>query len=573
MRLHATIAALVLIASAASAQTIGAGQCCECAAALCTDFQASIGAPCIAPCTLINNAVCANFISVGAACLTFTPTRTPTLTPTPTRTPTLTPSLTPTPTRTFTPTPATDHIYTFCLGPTPTPEDIQSVEKSAATYCPIGGSTTDTQSFPLVGKRSFSGGDYTVATGLVRWLTGPTLALTQAVGGTGTITVGSSTLTDDGYSLGEDWSLWNIADPGASFTCLEPSDSPPWQGFPAIGQEPPSTVGTWTFPLQIAALPTWLNTGTGDGYSYAKAAIHCAGDNCNSGNAPTGLNEVALTEWCFSVYVNDVTPTPTSPTSTPAPTSTPIPGCCGFAGITVDPFAGATCLDHTTPGPPFSSLDDCIAVLNSLPTPLPGTPTPYVVTYNGAATCATPGDVTSACALGTGTATPAVTPTPTATGATQTPTGTPSITATITQTPTVTDTPSVTPTITTTATPTCFPQFDKRGVPDLTLCNQACVSPPCDGTYVPAYNEPFGRVKVMTCEDAAGTSSAVPLCVSHTGYYSNTPIPLGTPVACPGKFKFVDTFEKCTSRITACSSCRVTSWIDRLPDAVGKVQP
>lgn len=62
-------------------QAIPANGCCECAAALCTDFHASLGAPCTAPCTIVNNADCADLVSLGAACITFTPT--PTRTPTP----------------------------------------------------------------------------------------------------------------------------------------------------------------------------------------------------------------------------------------------------------------------------------------------------------------------------------------------------------------------------------------------------------------------------------------------------------------------------------------------------------
>lgn len=100
---------VLLLAGAANAQTIGAGQCCSCAAAVCTDFNLSIGQPCIAPCTIHNNAICSDLVTPGATCLDETPT--PTNTSTPTRTFTVTPTNTPTavaptvtPTRTVTPT-------------------------------------------------------------------------------------------------------------------------------------------------------------------------------------------------------------------------------------------------------------------------------------------------------------------------------------------------------------------------------------------------------------------------------------------------------------------------------------
>ena len=75
------IFAVLLLARIAGAQTIGADQCCQCAAAVCTDAQASLGVPCISPCTLVDSAVCSDFVSVGAACATFTPTPTPTPAP------------------------------------------------------------------------------------------------------------------------------------------------------------------------------------------------------------------------------------------------------------------------------------------------------------------------------------------------------------------------------------------------------------------------------------------------------------------------------------------------------------
>lgn len=234
---------------------------------------------------------------------------------------------------------------------------------------------------------------------------------------------------------------------------------------------------------------------------------------------------------------------------------TPLPGCCAI--INID---GVTCVDQNLF--PISSVADCEAVL---PSPGPGTPTPAAI-YNPALYCApTPGDVAGMCF------TPAAGDTPTPTPTSSTPVAT--ATGTATNTPTITNTPTVTPTVTPTATPSCQPQRDRRGEPDLVLCNQACDSPPCDGAYVPADQEPFGRVKVFTCQNASGTASAIPVCYAHTGYYQGTPIPLDTPIACPGKYAFKDTFEQCTGRITACEGCKVTGWVDRLPNAEADVQP
>ena len=54
-------------------------------AALCTDFNLSLGQPCLAPCTIVPNATCADLITPGVSCVAFTPK--PTNTPINTSTP------------------------------------------------------------------------------------------------------------------------------------------------------------------------------------------------------------------------------------------------------------------------------------------------------------------------------------------------------------------------------------------------------------------------------------------------------------------------------------------------------
>src|SRR5437879_12355459 len=77
----ATLFLLLLTADVLHAQVIGASDCCQCPAAICSDFTDALGGPCITPCTIVNHAVCSSF-ALAAACITQTPTRRATRTPT-----------------------------------------------------------------------------------------------------------------------------------------------------------------------------------------------------------------------------------------------------------------------------------------------------------------------------------------------------------------------------------------------------------------------------------------------------------------------------------------------------------
>lgn len=183
----------------------------------------------------------------------------------------------------------------------------------------------------------------------------------------------------------------------------------------------------------------------------------------------------------------------------------------------------------------------------------------------------------------TPTRTPTTTPTKTNTPffiktATRTASQTPTSTVpTNTPTPTVpTNTPTETVTPTITMTPPCGPLVDKRGVPDNSLCNntRATATPGANGTPVPAANEPYGRLKTMAC---VGSGTVQVECYPHAnanldGTFNSpsqwwlTPIPVGTPVACPGFYSFEDDFQFCMCTATTGTSA-LTCNIDRLPDA------
>ena len=111
--------------------------------------------------------------------------------------------------------------------------------------------------------------------------------------------------------------------------------------------------------------------------------------------------------------------------------------------------------------------------------------------------------------------------------------------------------------------------MDNRNVPNLSLQGATCVATPCPfGTPVPAAND-FGQYKVSSC-DASGTASIVTYCLPHTGHWAGTPIPVGSPVACPGSQSFRDTYEQCMQRIVSGTGI-VCGHIDRLPDAEVKL--
>jgi hypothetical protein len=165
---------------------------------------------------------------------------------------------------------------------------------------------------------------------------------------------------------------------------------------------------------------------------------------------------------------------------------------------------------------------------------------------------------------------------------TRSPTRTP--TFTFTNSPTRTPTPTQTrthtaavpATATTTPTPTCPPANDRRGRPNLTLCNAPCLSTPTPmafGTPVPAFNDLFGRVKTGTCQ-STGTAQVQFFCYAHAGPWQGTPIPVTTPISCPGSATWEGTFELCFGKVSSCAGSATTNaWVDRLPDAVAPVAP
>lgn len=91
---------------------------------------------------------------------------------------------------------------------------------------------------------------------------------------------------------------------------------------------------------------------------------------------------------------------------------------------------------------------------------------------------------------------------------------------------------------------------------------------------MPAANEPYGRLKTMACQ---GAGSVVPKCYPHAnanqdGTFNSvsqwwqTPVTVGTPIACPGFTSFEDDFEFCFCSATTGTTGLVCN-IDRLPDA------
>jgi len=248
--------------------------------------------------------------------------------------------------------------------------------------------------------------------------------------------------------------------------------------------------------------------------------------------------------------------------------------------------ASAAHAQATPTSPPATFTPEATETVLPSPTEPPPTQT---LTFTPTATptpSTTPTNTPTSTATNTPTRTPTPTKTPTITqtvAATETPTRTPTPsrtpTVTVTNTPTITFTPSRThtgtPTVSRTPTisptPTCGPLNDKRGNPDNSLCNVSCAATPCPlGTPVPAYNEPFGSRKTVTCEGSG--QSVQTLCYPHVGYYSRTPIPVGSPIACPGYLGFDETFEQCLCQIVSGTGA-VSCWVDRLPDAVAPVQP
>lgn len=156
----------------------------------------------------------------------------------------------------------------------------------------------------------------------------------------------------------------------------------------------------------------------------------------------------------------------------------------------------------------------------------------------------------------TPTNTPFFPPTRTPTGTfTPRPTFTASNTATVTPTPTATQTPTVT------GTPTCGPLFDKRGVPDNSLCNASCPTPPCPGATVPAGG---GNAKEVACQ---GSGTIQTECFPQPGQWWATPIAVQTPLTCPAARKFHSGFGACRCTITSAGATNVTCNIDRLPGA------
>lgn len=119
---------MLVVATSAHAQVIGAGQCCSCAAAVCTDFNLSLGQPCLFPCTIHNNSICSDLVTPGAACVAETPT--PTITPTNTPTGTATR----TPTSTNTPTPTVTQTFTVTSTPTGTPPTATPTRTNTPTF-------------------------------------------------------------------------------------------------------------------------------------------------------------------------------------------------------------------------------------------------------------------------------------------------------------------------------------------------------------------------------------------------------------------------------------------------------
>ena len=167
------------------------------------------------------------------------------------------------------------------------------------------------------------------------------------------------------------------------------------------------------------------------------------------------------------------------------------------------------------------------------------------------------------------TSTATLTPTPTRTR-TRTPTHTP------TDTPTaIPGTPTATPVPTRTLTPIpgFYPRVDHSQTDNATLKNITCPTPPCAGDTVP------GRKGHMTatCETNRGTATVQVLCYPHVGDFQGTPLPVQTPITCPGWTDWDANFDQCWMSVTGVSTPlptptgtpvaidhnRIWGWIDR----------
>jgi len=150
------------------------------------------------------------------------------------------------------------------------------------------------------------------------------------------------------------------------------------------------------------------------------------------------------------------------------------------------------------------------------------------------------------------------------TAQTETPTLTamPTDTATITETPTLTQTPTVTNTLTPTRTPTL--------TVTPTITKTPTSTPISRGTPVPAVD----NLKVTACRLTSGSATVQTYCWPHTGFWQSDPIPVQTPITCPGYVSFAESFELCYCALITCTDCvGVGCWIDRLPLPVPDEQP
>jgi len=191
------------------------------------------------------------------------------------------------------------------------------------------------------------------------------------------------------------------------------------------------------------------------------------------------------------------------------------------------------------------------------------------------------------------TRTPTLTPIPTDTPArspTNTPTQTRTLTASKTPTQTRTPTPTITPvdtkTMTPTRTPTApprntytpafYPRVDASQTDIASLEAIPCATPPCVGKSVPGSK---GHM-TATCEtyDGTGTATVQIYCYPHKGAWQGVPLPVQTPISCPGWTDFDANFDQCYLSITAMAltplptptgtpaavvAPKVGGWIDR----------
>jgi len=462
------------------------------------------------------------------------PTDTPTLTPTitPTDTPTDTPTVTETPTDTPTLAPGT---FTYTETPTPT-----------ATPLPAGCCQC---AIPQPG-------------GCANVVEGEACPVFLGCAGSNRIAA---------YVCG----VSNLCEPPPAVTptaTLTPVTTPGCCKFDGLGVPPYTCIDNLDLsPDSITSLGGCLAIGTLIGANAIgyNAAVYC--DPLNGGG-------IGLCDALTFTPTPTITPTPAD-TSTPTPTPTAVttPGCCACDGpacvalvggqfcppnlnCVFDPLLDCradACVTYT----PTPTITSTVGVSTPTPTPLfaccqdtAATPSPCI---NVSSNDSCPGGYNKHLGLVCGGGSVCTTPTPVS--GTSTPTHTP----TITQTPTITPTPTQTPTF------TCGPLVDNRNVPNLSLQGATCVATPCPfGTPVPAAND-FGQYKVSSC-DASGTASIVTYCLPHTGHWAGTPIPVGSPVACPGSQSFRDTYEQCMQRIVSGTGI-VCGHIDRLPDAEVKL--